>query len=81
MKSLVKIKKNAKIILYDNFKSESTYKCVFNEGTCLTTNKICSDITSEVVCNRYKLKEKNKKCIFIDDQCTEQFKTCEHYDN
>ena len=79
MKSLVKIKKNAKIILYDNFKSESTINVFLS--TCLTTNKIFSDITSEVVCNRYKLKEKNKKCIFIDDQCTEQFKTCEHYDN
>ena len=70
------------IILYDgSAKLESTYKCIFKEGSCLTTNKICSEMTSEVECNRYKLKEENKKCIFIDGQCIEQFKTCEDYDN
>ena len=69
------------IVLYDDFKSESNYKCFFKDGICLTVSKICSEITSEVVCNRYKLEEKNKKCIFIDGQCIEQFKTCEDYDN
>ena len=82
-KSLSKNKEECEsIILYDGFdKSESTYKCVFKEGSCLTTNKICSEMISEVGCNNYILEEKNKKCIFIDGQCVEQFKTCEHYDN
>ena len=63
------------------------YKCVFEEGEtkniCYAQRKMCSDSLSESQCYNYAIPSDtfNKKCVYKDNQCFEQFKDCDSYNN
>ena len=69
------------IQIYSNYKFDTSSKCVYdaNTNTCSQTNKDCSDFTTESNCNSHQPTDNNKKCIFINNKCEEQYKTCELY--
>lgn len=62
---------------------DSNSRCIFkeNEG-CIRQSYKCSDAKSESHCNSLSSiypTESKKKCVFINNQCKEQYKTCEDY--
>ena len=69
------------IQIYKSYSIDDYSKCVYDENTktCSTKKKECSDFTTESTCNYYKPEDENKKCIFINNVCEEQYKTCEIY--
>ena len=58
-------------------------KCTFdtNSQKCLEIQKECSELTSETCTLSHTLTDTNKKCSFINNECIEQYKTCELYDS
>lgn len=59
----------------------SGYKCVLDskEG-CIRKSKGCSDAKTSIECSSSEASDTtNKQCIFYNNQCTEQFKTCASY--
>jgi len=55
-----------------------SHKCVFNGGNC-KTGTTCSDFTYEIGCINFSPSDPDKKCVFINNHCEEQYKTCELY--
>lgn len=43
--------------------------------------KECSDAKSEIECSLITLSDDNKMCIFKENSCVEQYKSCEAYQN
>ena len=72
-----KIKKDCKEIST----SLSYNKCSFNTNTkvCSKIKKDCKEISTSL-CSFHTPTDTTKKCILINDQCVEQYKTCELYD-
>jgi len=63
---------------------DSHYKCSIKENDnnkCATEKKACSEITDESICNTHKLDDENKKCIYKDNACKEEYKNCDTYNN
>ena len=56
-------------------------KCVYNtkDKDCEEEDKICSDARNALECGQITPSNTNKKCIYKDDSCVEQYKTCELY--
>ena len=64
--------------------TSSHYKCSFKESDnnrCLTEKKACSEITDETTCNSHVLDDTNKKCIYKDNACKEEYKNCDTYND
>lgn len=63
---------------------DSTSKCKYDKDTltCSTIKKECKELSSyyEQLCNQHYPDDKDKKCIWINNECVEQFTTCEKYD-
>ena len=73
------------IIPYDE-EGESelpNYKCIFDTNVgCLRQNKKCSDAKDPTDCELITPEDSvNKKCLFYNGQCVEEFRTCEIYSN
>ena len=67
-------------ILYDEDGNlDYEYKCVWDNG-CKKELKKCEDAKNEIECNNI-ITPDNKKCIYINDECKEQYKDCESYNN
>lgn len=58
------------------------YKCVFDEGNknCEKKKLACSEITEKDMCNSHSPLDEKKMCVFVDNKCIEEYKSCEHYD-
>lgn len=64
--------------------TSSHYKCSFKESDnnrCLTEKKACSEIKDETTCNSHVLDDTNKKCIYKDNACKEEYKNCDTYND
>ena len=59
------------------------YKCVLeeNEGsfTCVQKPKECKDAKDARECIEIKISKENKRCVYFKNNCIEQYKTCEDY--
>ena len=61
-------------------------KCVFDEKekSCGEEPKECSEIKDKDICISHVLndnKKGNKRCVYKDNKCQEQYRTCEKYKN
>lgn len=67
---------------FDNKYINYFLKCIFDETSkkCLSKNKECSEIKDKDIFNSHEPNE-FKRCIFINNICQEQYKTCEIYNN
>ena len=58
---------------------------IASSKTCLTRETECKDMTgesAEYLCLHYFTPlDKNKRCVYVDSQCKEQYKTCELYNS
>ena len=59
-------------------------KCVFEEGKCIRKEKTsCSEYkpgyNDEDACSMIQLKDENKVCVLLAEECVETYKTCENY--
>ena len=70
------------MIPYDRYGDKlDYYKCKMGEnGNCQRVSKLCSDIKNETKCNDYSLSN-YKKCVYINNECIEQYKDCDSYTN
>lgn len=62
----------------------SSYKkCAFiidgNNNTCKEVNKNCSEINNEDYCRYGVVSGSDKNCVFKNNKCVEQYKTCQSY--
>ena len=65
---------------YDTYHFDNSYKCVYKDGTCTKTKRDCSEFTYEYDCKNQRPEDySTKKCVFLNNKCEEQFKTCELY--
>ena len=59
------------------------YKCVLeeNEGsfTCVQKPKECKDAKDARECTGIIISKENKRCVYFKNDCIEQYKTCEAY--
>ena len=75
------------IIPYENkYKSlESTHKCIMkkenNNFYCTMVEKECKDAKNENECINDIIVPYNKKCIYENGKCKEQYKDCDTYTN
>ena len=67
------------IKLYKYRKEDLEYKCVWDNG-CKKELKKCEDAKNKIECYNI-ITPDNKKCIYINDECKEQYKDCESYNN
>ena len=67
--------------IYINGKFDTSSECVYDSVSqeCSTSKKPCSSFTSSS-CSSHIPNDSNKKCAFINNECVEQYKTCELYD-
>ena len=74
-----------KIIPFDiETKKEDPYsKCVYDnaKNTCEKKEKGCSEIKDKYKCIEYELNDENKMCVYENDKCKEEYKSCSHYNN
>ena len=57
-------------------------KCVLNSYGCAEVNKECSEAKNEKECYSITPADSSKKhCVFIDNECKEQYKACVTYEN
>ena len=69
--------------LIQHYKIDSDYyKCVFDERNkkCEKTKLECSEITEKDTCNSHSPLDEKKMCVFVDNKCIEEYKSCEDYD-
>ena len=66
-------------VVYPNGAEDFDYnlKCVFSGNTCSTKEKICED--SDDFCSSITPKDPDKVCVYGNNKCVEQYKTCELY--
>ena len=63
---------------------DDSYKCVFTSGNpnkCERKKKACNEITDYSACLNSQPTDSNKKCKYIREECVEQYKDCETYNN
>jgi hypothetical protein len=63
---------------------DKSYKCVFTSGNpnrCERMKKACHEITDYSACLNSQPTDSNKKCKYIREECVEQYKDCETYNN
>ena len=67
--------------IYIKGKFDTSSECVYDSVNqiCSTSKKPCSSFTSSS-CSSHIPNDSNKKCAFINNECVEQYKTCELYD-
>ena len=67
--------------IYINGIFDTSSECVYDSVSqiCSTSKKPCSSFTSSS-CSSHIPNDSNKKCAFINNECVEQYKTCELYD-
>ena len=58
-------------------------KCVYNdkEKECEEKERTCSEARNANECKSITPSDSNKRCIYKDNSCVEQYKTCESYAN
>ena len=68
------------IIPYNNYGSslESSKKCVYDNG-CVMKTKECSEMQTKSQCENLIPDDNNKKCVYINNVCEEQYKDCDKY--
>ena len=54
--------------------------CKFSGSTCYTKDLECEDFSSEKECEKFNPEDTNKICVFKENSCKTQYKTCELYD-
>ena len=71
------------IILYEedvggvfNIKSS---KCVWEKNACEEKPKVCGDAQNAAECSLITPTSSNKKCIYLNGQCKEQYEDCDAY--
>ena len=74
------------IIPYDESNGNSLYshkKCSLIEGTCTMVDKQCGDAQTSSECDTINgyLSDSNKKCVYDNNKCIEQWKDCSTYYN
>ena len=61
---------------------ENTHKCVLNtDNKCEQVLKECSDAKTQTQCNYITPSDTNKKCVYKNDICQEQYIDCDAYNN
>ena len=64
---------------------EDTYKCVFTSGNkCEKKRKECKEAKESYECSSYYVLPSdttNKKCVYKNNECIEQYKDCDAYNN
>jgi hypothetical protein len=73
------------IILYEEdwgrvYKKKSA-KCVWEKNACVENPKVCGDAQNAAECSLITPTSSNKKCLYLNGQCTEQYKDCDAYNN
>lgn len=69
-----------KIIPYKDEQIDEHSKCEFDTSQkCTNKEKKCSEIEDEIICRDHILEDTEKQCIFKNNQCLEQYKTCSLY--
>ena len=65
-----------------NSESEIDYssKCVFGNAGCERVSKICEEEKDERLCSYIDTNNENTNCVFKNNKCVEQYKTCESYE-
>ena len=64
---------------YDDYDYvDKTSKCVYNSG-CKKVKMGCSEMKDEDDCERLTPTDTKKQCVFINNKCEEQYKTCNLY--
>ena len=77
---------NPLLIPYDESTGNSLYyhkKCSLIEGTCTMVDKQCGDAQTSSECDAINgyLSDSNKKCVYDNNKCIEQWKDCSTYYN
>ena len=57
-----------------------TSKCVYGDFGCERVTKNCSEAKNYKECSSFKASNENKKCVFLNNVCVEQYKTCQLYE-
>ena len=65
---------------YYNSHIDYTSKCVYGDYGCERVSKTCSDAKNYKECSSSKPSNENKKCVFLNNVCVEQYKTCQLYE-
>ena len=72
------------IIPYDEYKNSLRYtnKCVFgNDKKCKMELKVCEDAKTKNECNSITPTNNKKRCVYENEECKEQYKDCDSYNN
>ena len=62
--------------------ADQYHKCTFksdDHNQCITEKKKCEEINDPTICNAHVLDDTEKKCIFKNNLCKEEFKNCDIY--
>ena len=73
------------IILYEEdvgrVYTKKSAKCVWEKDSCVENPKVCGDAPNAAECSLITPTSSNKKCIYLNGQCKEQYEDCEAYNN
>jgi hypothetical protein len=71
------------IILYEEdvgrVYTKKSAKCVWEKGSCVENPKVCGDAQNAAECSLITPTSSNKKCIYLNGQCKEQYEDCDAY--
>jgi len=56
-------------------------KCIYGKEGCQKVSKECSDASDYFECSKIELANIKKKCVFLNNTCVEQYKTCQLYED
>ena len=69
-----------KITIYDTYGNvDYSHKCVYEDNSCKTKLRECSEETYQYNCNEMILSDK-KRCLYFEGSCNEFYKNCEDYE-
>jgi hypothetical protein len=61
--------------------TKKSAKCVWEKNACVENPKECGDAQNAAECSLITPTSSNKKCIYLNGQCKEQYEDCDAYNN
>ena len=59
--------------------TKKSAKCVWEKDSCVENPKVCGDAQNAAECSLINPTSSNKKCIYLNGQCKEQYEDCNAY--
>ena len=71
------------IIPYNDYGTslENSQKCVYESNKCVMKKKECSEMKTKNLCENLSPDDTDKQCVYINNNCEEQYLDCDTYSN